>query len=377
MTGILILLALVLVGVIIVQIGKVSELNTALKADDEAESDRFKSTGILLMVFMVVFLVGCIWSSIYYRDSMLGYGPWISSSLEGLSIDRLIKITLFFTGIVFVLTHIYLFYYSYKYRERTGRKAKFFVHNNTLEIVWTAIPAVVMTFLVIGGLDVWNEVMADVPEDAVAGEDYIEVEAMGVQFQWYLRHPGADNYLGARDFRLIDPGSNDIGQDWTDVKNHDDILPSELVLPVNKPVRVRILARDVLHNFFLPHFRVKMDAIPGMPTYFVFTPITTTEEMRQRLKDVPEYQVPDEPNDPASPMKWEVFDYELACAELCGKGHYSMRRIVKIVSEEEYNAWLAEQQPYYLSTIKGTDADTYLSNIENQDAKEGTLSLAK
>src|SRR5690625_6200429 len=103
-----------------------------------------------------------------------------------------------------------------------------------------------------------------------------------MQFKWMFRYPGEDGKLGARDFREI-TGSNPIGQIWTDPKNLDDLQPSDMVLPKGQKVRVRILSRDVLHSFFLPHFRVKMDAVPGMPTYFVFTPSQTTEEYRQEL----------------------------------------------------------------------------------------------
>ena len=96
-------------------------------------------------------------------------------------------------------------------------------------------------------------------------EEFIEIEACGTQFNWLLRYPGEDGKLGTRDFKMIN-GVNPLGQDWNDPKNIDDIHPNEIVLPVNKKVRVRITARDVLHNFYLPHFRVKMDAVPGMPT---------------------------------------------------------------------------------------------------------------
>jgi cytochrome c oxidase subunit 2 len=122
---------------------------------------------------------------------------------------------------------------------------------------------------------------------------------------------------------------------------------------------VRITARDVLHNFYLPHFRVKMDAVPGMPTYFVFTPEVTTEQYRENLKEYEEYQVPADLEDPEGPQKWEVFNYELACAELCGKGHFSMKRIVKIVERDVYDEWLKEQQPYYMTSIRNTDADPF------------------
>ena len=100
-----------------------------------------------------------------------------------------------------------------------------------------------------------------------------------------------------------------------------------------------------------------MDAVPGIPTYFIFTPIKTTEEFRQELRKYPEYQMPSDPNDPASPPKWKTFEYELACAELCGKGHYSMRRLVKVVSPEEWEIWNKKQKSYYLSSIRNTDED--------------------
>jgi cytochrome c oxidase subunit 2 len=233
-----------------------------------------------------------------------------------------------------------------------GKKALFISHDNKLEVIWTIIPAVAMAILVVGGLDAWNDIMADVNDD----EDFMEIEATGLQFGWELRYPGADGLLGTRDFRLIS-ATNSLGQDWTDEKNHDDIKPDEIVLPVGKKVRVRITSKDVLHNFYLPHFRVKMDAVPGMPTYFVFTPTMTTEQYRQNLSAYPEYNVKRDPNDPGSPTLWESFNFELACAELCGSGHYSMRRLVKIVSEEEYNTWLASQNSYYLSQVRNSDAD--------------------
>ncbi|MBK8735467.1 MAG: OmpA family protein [Saprospiraceae bacterium] len=102
-----------------------------------------------------------------------------------------------------------------------------------------------------------------------------------------------------------------------------------------------------------------MDAVPGIPTYFIFTPIKTTEEYRQELRKYPEYNIPSDPTDPASPPKWQAFNYELACAELCGKGHYSMRRVVKIVSPEEFEEWNKKQKSYYLSSIRNTIEDPF------------------
>ena len=287
---------------------------------------------------------------------MLGYGPHLPASEHGSILDKMFNVTLFFTGIVFVITHILLFYFGWKYSAKKGRKALFIPHDNKLEIIWTAIPAVVMTFLVVGGLDAWNEVMADVSDD----DKYLEIEATGFQFGWNLRYPGADGLIGEKNYKLIS-SENPLGQNWKDEKNLDDFLATELVLPVGQKVRVIITAQDVLHNFYLPHFRVKMDAIPGMPTYFVFTPSKTTEEYRQELKKYAEYNLPD-PADP-SKMLWENFEYELACAELCGRGHYSMKRPVKIVSQEEYDTWLASQSSYYLSNIRFKESDPWTDRL--------------
>lgn len=354
MTALLILICLILITIVVIQIGKVTELASSIRGEEDAQYGVNKWNGLMSVVFLVVFLAGCILSAYYYKNWMLGFGPHASASAHGSSIDFLFNLTLFFTAIVFVVTHIALFWFAHKYRGQKGRTADFISHNDKLEIVWTVIPAVVMALLVVGGLDAWNEIMADVADD----EEHLEIEATGVQFNWLIRYPGADGELGARNYKLI-TGVNPIGQDWTDARNHDDFQPSEIVLPVGKKVRVRIIGRDVLHNFYLPHFRVKMDAVPGIPTFFVFTPIKTTQDYRQELSQYAEYQVPADPENPDGPQLWEVFDYELACAELCGSGHFSMRRIVRIVSEEEYQEWLAQQSSYYLGNIRNGDEDPF------------------
>lgn len=229
MTALLAILSIILIAIIAVQIGKVTELAAKIRGEEEVEEMNNKRTSYWLVVFMVVFLVACVWSAAYYKNYMLGYGPHESASVHGASLDWTFKVTLFFTGIVFFLTQIALFWFSYKYRAERGRKATFLSHSNKLEIIWTAIPAVVMTLLVVGGLDVWNEVMADVSPD----EEYMEIEATGYQFAWQLRYPGADAKLGTRDYKLT-TGTNPLGQDWTDAKNWDDIHPGEIVLPVGK-----------------------------------------------------------------------------------------------------------------------------------------------
>lgn len=385
MTALVIILTIVLAVVVIIQIGRLSELAAKIRGEKEAEAEGNKRNAYGMLVFLGLFLIFTIGSSLYYKDSILWYGPHQAASAHGGALDNIFNVTLFFTGIVFVATQVLLFWYAYKYRKQEGKKALYISHNNKLEVIWTAIPAIVMTFLVVSGLDAWNDVMADVSPEEIPGKDYIEIEATGMQFAWLLRHPGADNLLGTRNYQLID-GTNPLGQDWSDEKNLDDIQPDKIVLPKGKKVRVRITSRDVLHNFDLPHFRVKMDAVPGMPTYFVFTPTLTTEEYRKNLGALdkngepmyPEWHELSDPSDPESLPRWKTFNYELACAELCGNGHYSMRRIVEVVTEEEYERWLKEQTPYYESAIKKdevpaeeiTDADESSEDVTEEGDEE-------
>lgn len=354
MTGLIIILCVILISIVLVQIGKVMELTGQIKGEKEVMHDNSKWNGWLSLVFLVVFLVGVFVSAWAYRNEMMGYGPHESASEHGNSLDSLFEWTLVFTVPVFVLTHILLFWYAYKYRWQDGKKAKFIAHDTRLEMIWTAIPAVVMTFLVIRGLDTWNTVMADVNPE----EDYIEIEATGQQFNWIIRYPGPDGKLGTRDYKLT-TANNQLGMDFNDPKTWDDVIPGqELYLPVGKKVRVRITAKDVLHNFDLPHFRVKMDAIPGLPTYFVFKPVKTTSEYRNELRKYDDYNIPADPADPTGPKRWEKFEYELACAELCGKGHYSMKRIFRVVSQQEFDEWYKKQESFYFTQIRDKEDDT-------------------
>lgn len=345
-----------LIAVVALQIGRVSELSARFRGEEESELQDNNTTGGWLLIFGILFLIGTVWSAVYYKDQMLGYGPWEASSAHGVDLDNLFNVTLVFCGIVFIVTQFLTFYYGFKYRGSKNGKAMFLAHDTKLELIWTAIPAVVMAFLVVKGLVVWNDTMLDLEED----ERAINIEATGYQFAWDIRYPGADNLIGHKDFRLIDMAVNPLGVDYTDETSLDDIVlggSDKIVLPVDSLVRVKITSKDVLHNFYLPHFRVKMDAVPGLPTYFIFKPTKTTAQMREDLRPYPEWNEPYDPADPAGPKRWESFNYELACAELCGKGHYSMRKIVEIVSADEYKAWLKTLQSTYTASIRGTDAD--------------------
>jgi cytochrome c oxidase subunit 2 len=219
---------------------------------------------------------------------------------------------------MFVITQILLFWYAFKYKESKTRKALFFPDNHKLELIWTVIPAIVLTILVVRGLKVWNEIMY------VDTEKAINVEVFGYQFGWNARYSGADNKLGAHDFRQIGV-VNQLGVDPNrDEKAKDDIVTNELYLPVGKMVSLKFRAKDVIHSAYLPHFRVQMNVVPGLPTQFSFTPTITTADMRSKKQN-------------------PKFDYILLCNKICGGAHYRMKMKVVVVTEAEYNTWLKTQ----------------------------------
>ena len=131
-------------------------------------------------------------------------------------------------------------------------------------------------------------------------------------------------------------------------------MADKLYLVKNKPVLMKLGAQDVLHSFFLPHFRVKMDCVPGIPTEFYFVPTKTTEEMREFLKTKPWWNTI---NPETGQPRWQTFKYELACAELCGKSHYGMQRDVVVVEQKEYDEWLAKQTPMYTPAVTGVPTE--------------------
>jgi cytochrome c oxidase subunit 2 len=182
------------------------------------------------------------------------------------------------------------------------------------------------------------------------------VEVTGKQFQWLVRYPGVDGKFGKRiiDKEHITP-TNELGIDFAgDANSHDDFMADKLVFIKNKPVLVKLGAQDVLHSFYLPHFRVKMDCVPGIPTQFYFVPKYTTEEMKDYLKTLPWWNtINPETNEP----RWKTFKYELACTEVCGRSHYGMQKEVVVVKDEaEYNEWVKKQTPIYAPPVAATDS---------------------
>ncbi|RMG75005.1 MAG: cytochrome c oxidase subunit II [Bacteroidetes bacterium] len=275
----------------------------------------------LFMVFLVGGLIAAYASTQAWSEHLIFFQPAVSE--HGLEIDRMMRNTMGIALFVTVLTNILLFYYAWRYQAKPGRKALYYPHNNRLEVVWTVVPAVVLTLLVFDGVGVWHNIMDEAPEDS------IQIEVNGKQFDWTVRYPGADMEYGETHVSFIDEiSTNTLGFNFEDKRGHDDLVVREIHVPVNKDVNMTIRSRDVLHSATLAHFRVKMDAVPGMPTSFHFKPLVTTAEMRQRTGN------PD-------------FNYEMSCQQICGGGHWNMRLVVVVESEAEYNAWIAQQQPFY------------------------------
>ncbi len=311
-----------LVLMIVYQIAQASEYAASLRS---TEKERQKKTNIVMAASLVVFFIlGCyaIWQCHFsLMDRMLPQ----SASKQGEAYDMMFKVTLIVTGIVFFITHVLLFWFAFKYKATDDRKASyFFAHNNKLELIWTTVPAIVMAVLVAIGLRNWMTVTSPAPADAKV------IEIVGKQFNWIVRYPGADNVLGKRNFRDINDATNVLGMDDKDPASKDDIVAQngEMHLVVGKPVKLIIGSRDVIHDVGLPHFRLKMDAVPGITTTLWFTPAITSTEMKKISKN---------PN----------FVYEISCDQMCGKGHYSMRGTIIVETQAEYDAWIAKQAAYF------------------------------
>ena len=277
------------------------------------------SNRVNALLFPIFFIVGMgliVWYSPIAAEQFLPE----AASIHGRKTDELFWITMAVIGFVFVVTHILLFFFPFTYQYKEGNKALFFPENHKLEIIWTTIPAIVLATLVFSGYKVWAEITSDAPKDAY------QLELVGKQFNWMVRYPGKDAALGKHNFRKID-AVNQLGMDFEDKNNFDDFESNDIHLPKGRPVLLRIRARDVLHSVFMPHFRVKMDAVPGMPTRFWFVPDKTTEEMREETGN-------------------PKFNYELACTEVCGRGHFGMRKLIIVEEEEDYLKWFNAQQSF-------------------------------
>ncbi len=200
-------------------------------------------------------------------------------------IDGMFHLIMWITGIIFVIVEALLFYFLWKYRHREGRRAHYTHGNNRLEVVWTIIPALICVLLALMSRGLWTKIKERMPQDA------LQVEITGEQFAWNFKYAGADGTIGTPD---------------------DVITLNQLHFPVGKPVVATLLSKDVIHSFYLPEFRVKQDAVPGLKTRIWF-----------------------EGN--------RVGSWDIACAELCGLGHYRMKGQVTVDTTEDFQKWMEEQ----------------------------------
>jgi cytochrome c oxidase subunit II len=315
------------------QIAKASEYVAVLRGEEKAKKQTNRINAFMLLAFLIIGLIAAYYCNVKLKGKILGE----SASVQGVDIDRMMWITFWLTGVVFVITQVALFWFAYKYQASDKRKAYFYPHNNKLELIWTVIPAIALTVLVGFGLFYWYKITGNAPKDAKV------VEITGSQFKWEYRYPGSDGILGKKYFKNIAPDKNNpMGQLWDDPANHDDVYSSSepMHLVVNKPVRLVIGSKDVIHDVGLVHFRMKMDAVPGTPTTLWFTPRFTSKEMKEKTGN------PD-------------FVYEISCDQMCGKGHWSMRGEIIVESQEEFDAWFA-----------GRKAQYYVANPEKDPAMQ-------
>ena len=344
MTAFLVVLVIVLFGVALWQMAKIFELSKP-KSDtsDEIANDQDNKINGKLMLMFVLFIYVLAFIS-HYKWSKV-FLPQAASE-HGVDIDQLWLISMVLIFVVGIITQWLLHFFAYKYNGRQGQKATFFADNDKLEFIWTIIPVIVLAGLIIYGLFTWTDIMNIEPD-----EDPMVVELYAYQFDWRARYSGTDNVLGDANVRLIE-GSNVLGIDLADPNSQDDSVVSELHLPLGKKVLFKMRSQDVLHSAYMPHFRAQMNCVPGMVTQFAFTPTMTTAEMRMNEDMVAKVQdinnirrekskILEASGDEAlAPYE---FDYLLLCNKICGNNHYNMQMKIVVETQEEFEAWLAEQ----------------------------------
>ena len=252
---------------------------------------------------------------------------WTEVASNWGSIDDMIILTFWVTGAVFIAVCLFMSYCVWRFRYEKDRKAEYKPENAKLEWALTIFTTLGVIALLAPGLIVWNKFVT-VPDDAV------DIEVMAQQWFWNYRLPGKDGILGTTDIRNI-TDENPFGMNLDDINGYDDILiqADDLHILNNQPVKINLRSIDVLHDFYVPQFRAKMDMVPGVVTYYWFTPIKTG-------------------------------NFEILCAEYCGTGHYAMRGRVLVDEEKDYQQWLNEQMTFkeLLASIGKSDLIKLASN---------------
>ena len=254
---------------------------------------------IIFALIIVASIIFHFWSPWWWTPVASNWG----------NIDDTIILTFWVTGAVFVAVCLFMSYCVWAYRYRPERKAEYKPEDKKLEFRLTWLTTLGVVALLAPGLIVWNKYIS-VPENA------FKIEVVAYQWGWNYRLPGDDGILGKTSVGLIND-DNPYGLDSSDPNSKDDILvmDADLHLKINQPVKIELRSLDVLHNFYIPQFRAKMDTLPGIISYYWFTPEKKGE-------------------------------YEILCAEYCGTGHYAMLGYVVVDEEADYDEWLSEQMTF-------------------------------
>ncbi|MEO8147340.1 MAG: cytochrome c oxidase subunit II [Bacteroidia bacterium] len=323
----------------LVRIMNIIQLSEKLSEDSEEEQmirdNPLNAMGML--AFMVVGLFLFFYMCWKYAPYMLPE----AASVHGKETDFLMNVNLWVLIVVFVITQIALFWFIWKYKFRRGERGYYYPHNNTIEVIWTVAPTIVLAGLIITGLKSWNDITQSVHNDGMNIQIYCK------QFNFTARYSGKDNTLGDSYFKNI-TDDNPLGVK-KDQAAMDDIIAAELHLVVNQPVMLKINSRDVIHSVYLPHFRTQMNAVPGMTTEFYFVPTITTADMRKKL------------NNPK-------FDYVLLCNKICGVSHYTMNMKVVVEGPTEFKGWIASQKLVFPQD-SATAAVTAPANVKSLAVK--------
>lgn len=257
----------------------------------------------LIPILLLAFVAALPEAAAEVRESNLYWAPE-AATVGAKKVDTLLNFIFYLTATVFVLTQSVYIYYLVKYRKRPGSKAYYSHGNNKLEIIWTAIPTAIFLGLVIYSNRLWAELHSPPPDDSV------KVDVVSYQFGWDMRYAGADGQLGKVDVHSYSM-DNKFGLVPDDPAGDDDFSSTELVIPVNKPVHIYLHSRDVIHSFYVPEFRLYQAAVPGRTIAWVWFEPTRTG------------------------------NFELACSQICGSGHYNMKAPIRVVSQEEFEKWRA------------------------------------
>ena len=263
--------------------------------------------------------------------------PSVSASTQGPQIDNIISIVHWLMLILFVGWGAYFIYTLIKFRASNNPKADYNGVKNHYSSYIEGLVAVVEVVLLFGfAFPIWASRVNDVP----VGTEVVQIRVVGQQFAWNFHYPGPDGVFGKTSVNLVDEAENPIGLDRNDSFAKDDIFTvNQLHIPVNTPINVSLSTKDVIHNFKLPELRVSQDAIPGMEIPVWFEATMTSEDFLKTTIGT----------------KREGKGFEIACAQLCGLGHYRMVGYMTVHNDEGYSAWLTEQQEYLLEEADDDD----------------------